>query len=152
MHHPLLWQSPSLKTLPAFPCSTIHSRILSFTCHQTTHDPNWSLLQRGCLVSKAEVFKFCLWNLSLPPGSSLLGWGNQKLTNTNNKSSSFGWSLQASFPDGGHIKQDILSALHQLDRTPFLTGHGRSLLHSIKHTPVQLVNKLSDWGPVYVPT
>ncbi len=40
-----------------------------------TLDPNWPLLQRGCLVSQTGVFKFWLWNLSSPTGSFLHGWG-----------------------------------------------------------------------------
>ena len=121
--------------------------------NELTLDPNWPLLQRGCLVSRAEVFKFRLWNLSWPTGSFLLGWGI-KNWQTNNKSSSFGPGPSASCPYGGHIKQDFPPAVSlQLDRTPFLTGHGRSLLHSIKRNPpFQPVNRLSDPGSVCVPT
>lgn len=40
-----------------------------------TLDPNWPLLRQERLVCPAEVFKFCLWNLSVPRGFLLPGWG-----------------------------------------------------------------------------
>lgn len=40
-----------------------------------TLDPNWPLLRQERLVYPAEVFKFCLWNLTVPRGFLLPGWG-----------------------------------------------------------------------------
>lgn len=71
--------------------------------NEPTHDPNWPPPQRGCLLSQAEVFKFCLWKLSSPQGSFLPGWGI-KSPQTNNKSSGFGSGHQVPRPYGGHIK------------------------------------------------
>lgn len=40
-----------------------------------TLDPNWPLLRQERLVYPAQVFKFCLWNLTVPRGFLLPGWG-----------------------------------------------------------------------------
>lgn len=121
--------------------------------NELTLDPNWPLLQRGCLVSRAEVFKFCLWNLSWPAGSFLPGWGIKNWQTQTTRVPVLAPAVGVTPLRRTHQTGFPPAVLLQLDRTPFLTGHGRSLLHTIKRTPpFQPVNRPSDPGSVCVPT
>lgn len=121
--------------------------------NELTLDPNWPLLQRGCLVSRAEVFKFCLWNLSWPAGSFLPGWGIKKLTNTNNKSSSFGPGRRRHAPTADTSNRISPGCLAPVGPDPIPDRSREKLTpHHQTHPPFQPVNRPSDPGSVCVPT
>lgn len=104
-----------------------------------TLDPNWPLLQRGCLVSRQQCLSPGCETWAHPQGHFSLG-GESK---TDKHKQEFQlWPRPSGVMPRRRTHQT--GSLLQLDRTPFLTGHGRSLLHFIKRTPITACQQI-EW-------
>lgn len=121
---------------------------------ELTLDPNWPLLQRGCLVSRAEVFKFRLWNLSWPTGSFLLGWGIKNWQTQTTRVPVLALDRRRHAPTADTSNR----IFPRLSRSSWTGPHSWQVTGEAYFTPsnatppFQPVNRLSDPGSVCVPT